>query len=293
MIRSMTAFGRAEREHGDTLITVEVRTVNHRFRDVSIRLPSQLQSLDEGVRASVASAVGRGRIDVTVNMDTHGDQPNVSLELNVPLARAYVRVFRELQEQFGANPSFRADNLCQFKDVVAFRPVERDVESLETPVQKALADALGAVDRMRIHEGSAIESDFRQRLGRIRDYLQEVDVRAPVVVEEYRARLRDRIAAVSEGMEIDESRLAQEVAYFANRCDITEEIVRTRTHLDRFEEYLGSEEPVGRRLDFLLQEMNRESNTISSKASDARISRAAVEIKGELEKLREQVQNVE
>lgn len=293
MIKSMTAFGRGEREAEDTLITVEIRTVNHRFRDASIRLPSQLQPLDEGLRAMVASAVGRGRIDVTVNMDTHGDRPDVSLELNVPLARAYVRVFRELQEQFGANPSFRADNLCQFKDVVAFRPVERDVESLKTPVQEALAQALEAVDRMRIHEGQAIESDFRHRLGLIRVRLQEIDLRAPVVVEEYRARLRDRIAAVSEGMEIDDNRLAQEAAYFAGRADITEEIVRTRAHLERFEEYLATEEPVGRRLDFLIQEMNREVNTISSKASDASISRAAVEVKGELEKLREQARNVE
>ncbi len=293
MIRSMTAFGRGEREVGDTLITVEIKTVNHRFRDASIRLPSQLQSLEEGVRASVASAVGRGRVDVTVNMDTHGDRPDVSLELNVPLARAYVRVFRELQEQFGANPSFRADTLCQFKDVVAFRPVEQDVEILETPIQEALAQALEAVDRMRTNEGQAIESDFRHRLALIRDLLQEIDVRAPSVLEDYRIRLRDRIAAVSVDTEIDQNRLAQEAAYFGNRCDITEEIVRSRAHLDRFEEYLEAKEPVGRRLDFLIQEMNREVNTISSKASDAHISRAAVEIKGELEKLREQVQNVE
>lgn len=292
MIRSMTAFGRGERRAGDTLITVEMRTVNHRFRDVSVRLPSQLQTLEDDLRAMTAGALARGRIDVFVNMDTRGQQPNVSVELNVPLARAYVRLLRELQEEFGADPVVSAETLCQFKDVVILRPLQEDAESLRAPALEALTLALDAVGLMRVHEGRAIEKDFRHRLGLIRGYLGEIDARAPLVVEDYGCRLRDRIALVSEGMEIDGNRLAQEVAYFANRCDITEEIVRTRAHIDSFEEYLDAEEPVGRRLDFLVQEMNREVNTISSKASDASISRAAVEIKGELEKLREQIQNV-
>ncbi len=293
MIRSMTAFGRGERQAGDKLITVEMRTVNHRFRDVSVRLPSQLQPLEGDLRAMTARALSRGRIDIFVNMDTRGEQTNVSVALNVPLARAYVRLFQELREEFGAEASFSAETLCQFKDVVILKPLEEDAEFLKPPVLEALTQALEAVGRMRIHEGRAIEMDFRHRLGLIRGCLGEIDARAPLVVEDYRGRLRDRIALVSEGMEIDGNRMAQEVAYFANRCDITEEIVRTRAHIESFEEYLEAEEPVGRRLDFLVQEMNREVNTISSKASDASISRAAVEIKGELEKLREQIQNVE
>jgi uncharacterized protein (TIGR00255 family) len=293
MIRSMTAFGRGENEAEGMLITVEIRTVNHRFRDVSLRLPLQLQAMEAELRSMLNTAVGRGRIDAAVNAVAYGDRPDVRVELNLPLARAYAGLFRQLQEELGADPSFRAETLCQFKDVVALRPVERDLEALKGPVHAAFSAALDAVDRMRINEGMAIDEDFRQRLALIRDRLDEVAARAPLVVEEYRARLRERIAAVSEGMEPDGNRLAQETAYFANRCDITEEIVRTRSHLDRFEEYLGEEGSVGRRLEFLIQEMNREVNTISSKASDSPISRAAVEVKGELEKLREQVQNVE
>lgn len=293
MIRSMTAFGRGEHDAGGTLITVEMRTVNHRYRDISLRLPSQLQPLEEDLRGRVAAAIGRGKVDLTLTMDSRGEQPDFSVELNEKMAEAYIRLFRGLQDRYGADPSFTAESLCRFKDIVVVRPVERDTEGLKTPVLDALEKALEAVDHMRVEEGRAIESDFRHRLELIRERVQEINARAPAVVEEYRARLREKIAAVAEGVEIDENRLAQEAAYLAGRCDVTEEVVRTLSHLDRFEEYLGEKEPVGRRLDFLLQEMNREVNTISSKASDISISRASVEIKGEIEKIREQVQNVE
>jgi uncharacterized protein (TIGR00255 family) len=293
MIKSMTAFGRGEVEAGDTLINVEIRTVNHRYRDVLIRLPKPLQPLEEVLRARVAEAVGRGRVEVGFQLETRGEQPDVEVELNVPLAQAYVRVFRELQERFGADPMVRADALCQFRDVILVRPVERDTETLKGPALEALSDALGAMDRMRAVEGGAIDEDFRRRIRMLRDRLEQIEARAPQVVEEYDKRLRERVSALAGEIELDPNRLAQEVATFAGRCDITEEVVRSRSHLNQFEQYLDADEPVGRRLDFLLQEMNREANTISSKASDATISTTVVEVKGELEKLREQVQNVE
>jgi uncharacterized protein (TIGR00255 family) len=187
----------------------------------------------------------------------------------------------------------RADALCQFRDVILVRPVERDTETLKGPALEALSDALGAMDRMRAVEGGAIDEDFRRRIRMLRDRLEQIEARAPQVVEEYDKRLRERVSALAGEIELDPNRLAQEVATFAGRCDITEEVVRSRSHLNQFEQYLDADEPVGRRLDFLLQEMNREANTISSKASDATISTTVVEVKGELEKLREQVQNVE
>ncbi|MCF8061290.1 MAG: YicC family protein [Deltaproteobacteria bacterium] len=293
MIRSMTAFGRGEAAAGDALINVEIRSVNHRFRDVVMRLPRPVQPLEELLRARVAAAVGRGRVEVGFQLEAREEQADVEVELNVPLAQAYVRVFRELQERFGADPLVRAETLCQFRDVVLVRPVERDAEGLKGYALEALSEALGAMDRMRVEEGRAIEDDFRLRISMVGNYLEQIESRAPLVVEEYRRRLRERISAVAEGLQLDENRLAQEVAMFAGRCDITEEIVRSRSHLNQFERYLDVDEPVGRRLEFLLQEMNREANTISSKASDASISAAVVEVKGELEKLREQVQNVE
>lgn len=277
----------------DARITVEIRTVNHRFRDVLMRLPGPLQPLEETLRAEISRRLSRGRIEAAFQMESRGGQPDMEVTLNVPLAQAYVRVFRELQERFSADPSVRADTLCQFRDVVTVSPVERDTESLKPPALEALSQALESVEHMRAGEGRDIEEDFRGRLAAVSRRLDHVEERAPLVVEAYRDRLQERISLVSEELDPDWNRLAQEVAVFAGRCDITEEIVRSRSHLSRFEEYLDAEEPVGRRLEFLLQEMNREANTISSKASDASISAAVVEIKGELEKLREQVQNVE
>jgi len=292
-LKSMTAFGRGEAELEDAGVTVEIRSVNHRFRDVVMRLPKALQPLEEALRSQIAARIGRGRVEVSVQMETRGDQPDVSVELNVPLAQAYFSVYRELQERFGADPVVKAEVVCQNRDVVMIRPVERDVELLGPVVRDALERALDTVDRMRQEEGRALEKDFRSRLELIADYLTRVEERSPQVVEEVRKRLQERVAALTDGLDLDESRLAQEVALFAGRSDITEEIVRGRSHLSQFHTYLEADEPVGRRLDFLIQELNREVNTIASKATDAIISSVAVEIKAEIEKLREQVQNVE
>ena len=293
VLRSMTAFGRGEGEVGDTGITVEIRCVNHRFRDVVMRLPKALQPLEEGLRSQVGARVARGRIEISVQMEARGEQPDVSVELNIPLAEAYFRVYRELQERFGADSSVSAEAVCQNRDVVIVRPVEKDLDVLEPVIQEVLVKALEAVDQMRLEEGKALEQDFRSRIDLIRGHLSRVEERSPQVVEEVRKRLQERVAVLTDGLELDEGRLAQEVALFAGRSDITEEIVRSRSHLGQFGTYLESDEPVGRRLDFLIQELNREVNTIASKASDATISSLAVEIKAEIEKLREQVQNVE
>lgn len=293
MLRSMTAYGRGEREVSEALIAVEIRSVNHRFRDVVLRMPRSLQPLEDEVRSQITNRLGRGRIECSVQVEHRAEQPDTAIALNVPLAGAYVKVLRELQERFELDASIRAETLCQFKDVVKVSPVEEDVEAVRPAVEKAMSEALDALDLMRAEEGRAIEKDFRSRLLAIREGLGRIEERAPVVVEAYRKRLKDRVESLSEGLELDEGRLLQEVALFAGRCDITEETVRSHSHLDQFEQYLDLNEPAGRRLDFLVQELHREVNTISSKASDASISSLAVEIKGELEKLKEQVQNVE
>jgi len=293
MLRSMTAYGRGEREVAEALITVEIRSVNHRFRDVVLRMPRSIQPLEDEVRSQIATCVGRGRIECSIQMEHRAEEPDTDVTLNVPLARAYVEVLREIQERFELDSAIHAETLCQFKDVVKVSPVEEDLEAVRPGVAKAMSDALDALDHMRVEEGRAIEKDFRSRLLAIRENLTRIEERAPLVVEAYRKRLRERIESLSEGLELDEGRLLQEVAFFAGRCDITEETVRSQSHLAQFEQVLGLNEPVGRRLDFLVQELHREVNTISSKASDASISSMAVEVKGELEKLKEQVQNVE
>jgi uncharacterized protein (TIGR00255 family) len=182
---------------------------------------------------------------------------------------------------------------CQLKDVILFKPEDSDPGDLKAGIREAMAAALDSCDAMRVQEGRSIEEDFKKRILLIRKYLDEIESRTGLVVEDYRRKLHERIRLLSNGITMDEGRLVQEVALHAEKCDIAEEISRGRSHLDQFENFLSSEESIGRKLDFLLQEIHREFNTMSTKASDAAISLKAVEVKAELEKLREQVQNVE
>jgi uncharacterized protein (TIGR00255 family) len=293
LIRSMTAYGRAEHALGKTPFVVEIRSVNNRYRDIVLRLPKNVQVLEEALRGAVASRIRRGRIEVSLQMERNGEAGDYELELNVPLVRSYARIFEQLREEFGFEERVSADSLCQMKDVILTRSAVLDVEEMKPPILEALGRALDSHDRMRINEGKAIESDFRKRLGRMDLYLDTIVSKRPQVVEEYSTRLKERIARMLEEGPVDEGRLAQEVAFFVDRSDISEECVRIRSHLSQFEAFLSMEEALGRRLDFLIQEIHREVNTLSSKAADSEISTIAVEMKAELEKLREQAQNVE
>jgi uncharacterized protein (TIGR00255 family) len=200
---------------------------------------------------------------------------------------------KQLSDEFGLEDRVNPLALCQLKDIILFKPEESDPNDLSVGIHEVMGMALESCDAMRIQEGRAIEEDFIKRILLIRRSLDEIEARAGLVVEDYRKKLRDRIQVLGNGITLDEGRLLQEIAVHAERCDITEEISRGRSHLDQFENFLSSEESVGRKLDFLLQEIHREINTMSAKASDASISIKAVEVKAELEKLREQVQNVE
>jgi uncharacterized protein (TIGR00255 family) len=289
----MTAFGRSEEASTQVRVTVEIRSVNHRYRDLSMRLPRALQPLEEEIKSMVASRVGRGRVELSLELQAGGEESDYEVSLNVPLARAYSSAIKRLQEEVGVNLEARADTFLQVRDMITVRPVERDLEADRPVVLGAVSGALEELDRMRLQEGGALEADLRARIAAVKESLKLIEERAPAVVEEFRRRLKERVEALSQDLEVDDARLAQEAAIFAGKCDVTEEVVRGRSHLDQFEGYLSVDEPVGRRLDFLIQELHREVNTISSKASDAAVSSVVVEIKGELEKLREQVQNVE
>ncbi|MBU2498306.1 MAG: DUF1732 domain-containing protein, partial [Proteobacteria bacterium] len=199
----------------------------------------------------------------------------------------------QLAEDFGIEEKIRPYELCQMRDVIVLKPKEVALDEARKGIGEAMALALDSCDKMRVKEGEAIEEDLLQRLGLIEAYLREVEKRAPLVVEEYQKRLKEKIDRMSQEIEIDDARMVQEVVFFADRCDITEEIVRARSHFEQFHHYLSVDDAVGRRLDFLLQEIHREVNTMSAKSTDASISGKTVEIKAELEKIREQVQNVE
>ncbi|MBN2126323.1 MAG: YicC family protein [Deltaproteobacteria bacterium] len=293
MIRSMTGYGRGECARGDNTFVVEIRSVNNRYRDVVLRVPRTLQALEDDVRSQVASRIRRGRIEVAVQMERNGAETEYDLELNLPLVKSYFLLFQRLREDFELEGTVRPDTLLQMKDVILVKPREVDPEEARAGLREGLDLALDSHDGMRIQEGRAIEEDLNRRLRSIESRLDGIEQKAPGVVDEYRTRLKEKIDQVMETREVDEGRIAQEAALFADRCDITEEIVRTRSHIGQFRHYLASDEAVGRRLDFLMQEIYREVNTMSTKASDAQISSQAIEIKGELEKIREQVQNVE
>jgi uncharacterized protein (TIGR00255 family) len=293
LIKSMTAYGRADYSDDDKIFTVEVKSLNNRFRDIVLRIPNTLQAIEDEIRSLISSRIQRGRVEVSIKLERIGKDSDYGLELNLPLIRSHVHIFRQLNEELGLDEKIRPEYLAQIKDVIVFKPVEEDIDEIRPGLQEVLKQALDSLDKMRTIEGQAIKKDFQDRLNLIEGYLDRIEERSPLVVEEYKTKLKDKINALSQDMEIDEGRLAQEVTIFAGRCDITEEIVRTKSHLKQFRDYLSLDDSIGRRLDFLIQELNREVNTISSKASDASISANAVEIKSELEKLREQTQNVE
>jgi uncharacterized protein (TIGR00255 family) len=293
LLKSMTGFGRGEAVRDGTRFIAEIKTVNNRHRDLFVRLPRTLQAIEDEVRSQVSAVIKRGRVEVTLQMEKEGVELEYDLQLNLPLVRSYLRIFNQLNEEFGLEGKVRAEDLCQMKDVLLVRPEELDLTAARDAFCEAVGLALEACDFMRVQEGKALKEDFLKRLALIEGHLEEVRKRAGLVVEDYKRRLRQRVEHVAQGMPIDENRLVQEIAIFADRCDITEELVRARSHLGQFSSYLSPEDAVGRRLDFLLQEINREITTMSSKASDSTISARGVEIKAELEKVREQVQNVE
>jgi uncharacterized protein (TIGR00255 family) len=293
LIKSMTAFGRGEYELNNTLFSTEIKTLNNRYKEIILRMPNSLQELEEEIKALISSRIKRGRVEVSLQMGKKDKENSYNLDLNIPLLKSYLNIFRRMNDEFGLGETIRPDYLCQIKDMITMKPEETNTDESRTGLKMAMEQALNSLDAMRTQEGRAIEDDFVLRLDLIEMHLNVIEERSPIVVDEYKEKLKNRIEALTEDIHADENRLAQEIAIFASRCDITEEIVRTRSHLKQFRNYMSMDDSVGRRLDFLTQELNREINTISSKASDSLISSRAVEVKAELEKLREQVQNIE
>ena len=293
MIKSMTGYGRGESGAAGKRHVAEIKTVNNRYRDLIVRAPKTLQAVEEDVRTLLSERIKRGRVETTLQMIKEGEEPEYELELNLPLVRSYMRIFRRLSEEFGLDQKTKVDELCRMKDVILIKTEEVDMEQARAAFLEAVRTALDSCDLMRTTEGEAIEQDFLKRIGLIEESIREIEERAPLVGQEHAKRLRQRIEQMLQGVEMDEARLMQEVAVFSDRSDITEELVRARSHLDQFRSIMSQDDAVGRKLEFLLQELHREINTMSAKASDAVISLKTVEIKAELERLREQVQNVE
>lgn len=290
-MHSMTGYGRCQIERDGRTMTVEVKSVNHRFLDTSYRLARHLMFLDDVVRKGVSARLARGHVDVFVNYENHREDAR-EIRVDTALAVAYQRAMSELSGVLGIEANLSLQEYARMPDVLTVQESAEDQDAVRELFEEALSGALDALIVMRVQEGENMKRDILDKIARIEEIREAVAARAPMVVEDYRIRLKERIAAMTEG-EIDEARLLTEIAVFADRAAIDEELVRLFSHTAQIRKTVEMAEPVGRKLDFLVQELNREVNTIGSKAMDAQIAQYVVQAKGEIEKLREQVQNIE
>ncbi|MHB8828212.1 MAG: YicC/YloC family endoribonuclease [Syntrophales bacterium] len=294
MTKSMTGYGKAEGVVSGRKFTVEMKSVNHRFLEISLRMPQILFSLEAEIKRRMGEKFSRGKIDVAIRADGNGAaEGETRLALNLPLVRNYHALLTQLKEELNITEEIALSAITGLRDV--FMPVETVEEAADLwgEFSPILDEAIGNLSVMREKEGASLMLDLRDRLGMITGFLEEIATRAPAVVLDYQKRLTERIRELIAGVELDESRLLQEVAIMAEKSDITEEIVRFRSHVEQFSGLLTVGDAAGRKIDFLLQEMGREVNTIGSKSGDVGIARLVVEIKSELAKLREQAQNIE
>lgn len=292
MIASMTGYGKGQAEVDGIALTVEIKTVNHRYGDVTVKSPRFLFPFENEIKKRVAEVLKRGKIDVFISQDAAAEK-GVAPALNRALAGAYMEVFEEMRRVFSLQGDIPMALLAAQKDVVTIRESELDEAALRSCLEQALAWALDATRRMRRIEGEATLRDMRERLALLEELLGQVEVRAPRVAMEWRDKLEARLARLRTDFDYDAQRVAQELAIFADRCDISEELTRFRSHIEQFRGLFDQPEAVGRQMDFLVQELNREVNTMGSKSNDAELTRLVIGMKAELEKIREQVQNVE
>lgn len=291
-MNSMTGYGKGTAARDGRELTVELKSVNHRFLDVSMRLPRILSCIEDPLRTAISKRLSRGHIDVFVNYrNTRSDAKTVRVD-EVLLA-AYVKAAGEANNALQLPNDLTLSNALRLPDVTEIIPADEDTDALVALAKEAANLALDGLIEMRVAEGERLKSALTAGVEHMDAFREQILARAPFVAEEYRKKLNERIESVLTDAEIDRARLATEVALFADRCCIDEELVRLKSHITQFRAYLEATEPVGRNMDFIVQEMNRECNTIGSKANDAALTNAVLGCKAEIEKLREQIQNVE
>jgi len=292
-MKSMTGYGKREMVWKGMALGVEVRSVNHRFCEIMVRLPKPLSGMELELKEQVKRTCERGRIELTVTVNGGGSGTNKVVQLDRVVASRYVQALRELQREFKLGGTLDVNVVAGFRDVFATSEEATLIKDVPKIVEGLAQRALTDLEKMRRKEGAALQKDLVQRIHTIEGRLQTVHQRIPVALKASADRLKARVAKLLEGERVNDDRVAQEVAMLAERSDVTEELTRLQSHVAQFRSALKSKELVGKRLDFLLQEMGREVNTIGSKASDLEISSQVVELKSELEKIREQVQNIE
>ena len=292
MVKSMTGYGRAVETVNGREFTVEVRSVNNRYLDCTVKLPRGLSFGEDAVKQAVKASISRGKVDVFVSVRGEGAQ-ETAVSLNKPMAEGYLAAMRQMQQEYGLAGEITVSMLSGLPDVFLLDKPPVDEEQLLADFLTVAQKALANFDTMRRTEGAALAADLRGRGETVLSLVEQVEAGSPQTVADYRARLEAKLKEVLANTAIDESRILTEAAIFADKVAVDEETVRLRSHLNQMNTMLDAGGPIGRKLDFLLQEMNREANTIGSKCSDVRLARVVVEIKAELEKIREQTQNIE
>lgn len=292
MIKSMTGFGRYEVSNDNYKITVELKSVNHRYLDVTTKMPKKLNMFDNAIRAQIKEYLERGKVDVFIQFEDYtSGQENV--KYNADIAKEYLQYLIQMSEELGLENDIRISSLSRFPEVFTMEEVALDEEALLNQLKESLKGALTQMVASREAEGERLKTDLLEKLDTMTSYVQFIEERSPKIIEEYRQKLTDKIRDLLEDVKIDEGRIAQEVTIFADKVCVDEEIVRLKSHIASTKEALLSGEAVGRKLDFIAQEMNREANTILSKTTDIEISNMGIDLKTLIEKVREQIQNIE
>ncbi len=291
-MKSMTGYGRARETSNEREIVVELRAVNHRYLDVNVKAPRGYGFLEEAIKKLAASKISRGKVDIYINVTDLAAQ-ETTITLNHELAQSYFDALVELRDALHLHDDISVMSIAKMPDVLVSQRVEVDAEALTASVSEVFNEAVKQFDEMREIEGEKLASDVRNRMNTIKEIVQQIEIRSPERVIAYREKLEKRMNEILADSTVDEQRILTEAAIFADKTAVDEETVRLRSHLDQLDTMLKDYNPVGRKLDFLVQEMNREANTIGSKANDSILANHVISLKAEIEKIREQIQNIE
>lgn len=291
-MKSMTGFGRSKISVNQREYELEIKSVNHRYCDISVKLPKNISYLEEKIKKEILEVVSRGKIDVFVNFYDYGIEQK-KLVINKELATAYINQLKELAKETDIGIDIQAADICKLPDVTVIQTSEEGEKKIEEEVTDCLKEAIKSLDNMKIAEGSRIKLDLKQRLDKIEAMVLEISSHSTGLIEEYVVKLKERINKLNMTDVIDDTRIAQETVIYSDKCSIDEELIRLKSHIGQFNSLLEEKIPVGKKLDFIIQEMNRETNTIGSKSVKLEITNLVIEIKTELENIREQIQNIE
>lgn len=293
MIRSMTSFGRSSSEEGEKRVfTVEMKSVNSRYLDVNIRMPKTLISLEEEIRKMISNSLNRGKVDVFINLNNYYDGSGIP-NVDINLAQGYLNRLKEIEAKLGVKNDISVMQIARFPEVVTIVEEEDKIEVVWQELKPLISDSLEMMTKMREVEGDKLKEDILSKISIIEQLVLKVEEFADTIPKAFKLKLEERVKELLGNIDIDENRIAMEVCMLADKATVDEEIIRLRSHISQVRETLNLKEPVGRKLDFIVQEMNRETNTIGSKSSDIQMTNIVIDIKNILEKIREQVQNIE